>query len=974
MLGVTNLLAPLSAVNAEDALTWSEVESRSTAKTLRAKSFKFIMPAHDVFLYAITEPNTYHVRYNKYDNRATWTMEISDYVYDTNTGTLRNNEYHLTWYTFSKWNTWSDLNGTDYEQWANVHNWRTDTWTTDVYAKWTANKYNIHYDLNPWTWTSTPNSGASHPTEVEYDSGFTVSNPSRTWYTFSGWDISDMDTTEHLIGTETGSTETAFTKAESFKNLRANNEKTVQFKAQWIADQIRYKVTHNLETLSGGAYVQTGEAESFSWAADSIQTPAEKTFEWFEPNAATTPTGAAIWTVNDYKTFVYQYNRKLVNFVLSAGTWVASATASGTVSTPALTVNEKSTGNKDFKYDEPLKLTFTLKTWYTGGTWDGSSSFNMPSTPTSRTVTATPIVYTVTWIYHGWTGEAPNVDVYSKTYTVESGDFYLPNSLTRPHSVFSWWIQNVGDTPSKTVKIASWSHTDYQYEAVYDCVPWYKYHDNTPQEECVPEENTPYKVEHYQQQLNGSYTIVKTDNPTGTTDTDAIWTWKTYIWFSGWYLSGTAQKIKWDKSTVVQVRYDRNSYNRTITPTTWVTVETTQAAHSPANGPYLYEDTVTIKATTGAWYTFTNWTVTDASGSVDVADANALTTTFQMPAGPVTIKANVTLNEYNITYNLNSGSVSWNPANYTVESENIILNNPTRDHSVFLWWTWTDHTELFSWNVVAIAKWSTWPKSFVANWWCGAWYHAEGNSCVANTYTVTINYMDGGNDGTTASGTKIETFTYDQVKEIPNPTQDWYTFAWWTITWMSGNVEHQIWSPTNKTTESGATSVLWTGFMNLTTVENGDVTFTATWTANTNTKYEVHYMLEELDGKYMESWALAQTDLSGTTNAELTLNNLERYELSGFTYTGWALESSQSLPSPLVTTTNIAKDGTTKIYLYYSRRSFEVFLNGNHNVVLSGAGKYTYGEDVTVTATPATWYHFVRWEKRSSKTDLWLSE
>jgi hypothetical protein len=57
-----------------------------------------------------------------------------------------------------------------------------------------------------------------------------------------------------------------------------------------------------------------------------------------------------------------------------------------------------------------------------------------------------------------------------------------------------------------------------------------------------------------------------------------------------------------------------------------------------------------------------------------------------MPASPVVIKANVTPNEYNITYELHDGNLTGgetNPSTYTVEDE-FTLNEPVRDHSVFL--------------------------------------------------------------------------------------------------------------------------------------------------------------------------------------------------------------------------------------------------------------------------------------------------
>ena len=39
-----------------------------------------------------------------------------------------------------------------------------------------------------------------------------------------------------------------------------------------------------------------------------------------------------------------------------------------------------------------------------------------------------------------------------------------------------------------------------------------------------------------------------------------------------------------------------------------------------------------------------------------------------------------------------------------------------------------------------------------------------------------------------------------------------------------------------------------------------------------------------------------------------------------------------------------------------------------HIGTLSGAGQYEYGEEVTVSATVKTWYHFKEWRKKKDNT------
>jgi hypothetical protein len=179
-----------------------------------------------------------------------------------------------------------------------------------------------------------------------------------------------------------------------------------------------------------------------------------------------------------------------------------------------------------------------------------------------------------------------------------------------------------------------------------------------------------------------------------------------------------------------------------------------------------------------------------------------------MPASQVVIKANVKTNVYNLTiisHGWKNGSTS---GTYTVE-QTVKLTNPTRDHSEFAWWSWTDlsgptmHVE-FSGR----AKDSVYEET----WKCHTWYHASGaNECVANQYSGSVYYDYPNEHGAPVT---IE-FTYDQVTNLDNPSDSWYDFVWWRITWMSGWVEHYI--GTLPVTGDSVDSTKATEFKNLST-------------------------------------------------------------------------------------------------------------------------------------------------------------
>ena len=106
-------------------------------------------------------------------------------------------------------------------------------------------------------------------------------------------------------------------------------------------------------------------------------------------------------------------------------------------------------------------------------------------------------------------------------------------------------------------------------------------------------------------------------------------------------------------------------------------------------------------------YTFTGWT-----GS----NGNTPQITVTIPKGTFGDK-NYTANwkpiNYTITYNYNGGNTT-NPTSYTIESDTIKLNNPSKQGFRFLGWTGSNgNTSQLS---VSIPKGSYGDKSFTANW------------------------------------------------------------------------------------------------------------------------------------------------------------------------------------------------------------------------------------------------------------------
>lgn len=191
-----------------------------------------------------------------------------------------------------------------------------------------------------------------------------------------------------------------------------------------------------------------------------------------------------------------------------------------------------------------------------------------------------------------------------------------------------------------------------------------------------------------------------------------------------------------------------------------------------------------------------------------------------------------------------------------------------------------------------------------------------------------------------------DTFKYTYAKNV-TATAQWnaanikftsvtrtgYTFAGWKC-----SVDGKIYKAGDTYTINEGTSKL-------------DVTFTATWTANTNTKYVVKHWKQNIGGNASQhnstNYTLADTDnFTGTTDTTVR-PSVKNYE--GFT-------------APSVQTVAINGDGSTVVNYYYTRNKYTIanvditIGNGISNV--SGLGTYYYGQEVTLTANLKSGYHW----------------
>ena len=306
----------------------------------------------------------------------------------------------------------------------------------------------------------------------------------------------------------------------------------------------------------------------------------------------------------------------------------------------------------------------------------------------------------------------------------------------------------------------------------------------------------------------------------------------TFIGWTGTGLDGLIMTVTIEKGSVgdriYEANWQANTYTITFNPNggsvanTTITVTYDQA--------YTLTDPEWTGHTFGGWY----------EGNKKVTSGTWTRTS------DLELTAKWDIVEYDITYNLNSGTnSSSNPSKYTVDDE-VILVAPTRTGYTFTGWTYAGQTTpVLS---VTIPVGTIGNKEYTANW-------------TADSYTLTFD-ADG---GTVSPGSK--TVTYDASFTLPTPTKSGYTFAGW----YSGTKQY-----TNGT---------WKDTSNL--------TLKAHWTANS---YTVTY--DDTAETRANVIVTFNYNYSGSTSSTVTLTNGQTLSYptvptrSGYAFAGWYTNSS----------------------------------------------------------------------------------
>ena len=523
----------------------------------------------DTVLTAKAILNTYTITYNL-DGWANNVNNPSTYTVESWAITLQ--QPTKTWYTFLWW-TWD--NGDDAELSVTITSWSTGNRTYN--AVWQANIYNINYNLSDGT------HGASYSDVATYDTPFTVSNPTRIWFTFAGWRITDMDGVVHTYGTGTTTDSSiASTLATWFNNLHSISWATVNFEALWTINQYNVVVsltpewwgTLYVESINNSWSNRTGWSQYWDYSTpiqlyDSLLIGSENCppLQRGSKKTAPDPYGTCLLTEviptesNAQYTYTFSWwNNECGDTVTHDCEIIAEFTR--TLNSYDVTFNSNwwtptpytqniAYGSRATKPSDPTRTGYTFAGWIlSGNDFDFNTDITWAITLVAKWTLNT---YTITYNLNWWTETTAN----PTSYTVESWAITLAKP-TKVWYTFLWWTWANWNVPQTGVTIPAWSTGNKEYNAVWQA--------NT---------NTQYVVYHYVKPVWSSiYELAETQTWHGTTDSTLVLSWLAKAWFvcvhyRRWSLTWTENwpweivvqtTIKWDGSTKIYLYYDRDSH------------------------------------------------------------------------------------------------------------------------------------------------------------------------------------------------------------------------------------------------------------------------------------------------------------------------------------------------------------------------------------------------------------------------------
>ena len=512
--------------------------------------------------------------------------------------------------------------------------------------------------------------------------------------------------------------------------------------------------------------------------------------------------------------------------------------------------------------------------------------------------------------------------------------------------------------------------------------------------------DTAYRVDHYVEAFDGTYSLRESDNLNGTTAEDTNAVAKPYEWFTP--KTFAQQKIKGDGSTVVNIEYTRNSY----------TVGYVSDGVEVSSWDFKYEQTIPRPEISKAWYTFNGWSwattmpaentileaqwtantntqytvkhllqnIEDNNYTEDTVARETKTGTTDTPTaatvknyswftaqavsqvnidgdGQAIVEIKYTRNSYTITFHTDAGSNVWPiTAKYgaTITTPNAPIKRgyqfdhwspalpvtmPAENMDLYAVWAPREDTTYYVEHYLADLDWN-YPSTPAYK---DKKYGTTEQQTQAEVRTV---------EGYTASWFNQETISGDETTVV----RIYYTRNLYTITY-DGNggsnpdaiqLKFGASIPKDKvTTRVGYTFVEWLG---ADTVPANNVTLVAQWTPNTNTKYTVRHLWQNT----ADNWYSQQEteELYGTTDSRAIVT----------------FKDYDGFKTPIYENKKIAANGSTVIDVKYDRQEYTISFNSDGGSSVNSIVA-RYGASLTQPTNPSLeGYVFSGWIPEFSTT------
>ena len=837
-------------------------------------------PTKAITLYARWSATGYSITYTL--NGGTVSGNPTSYTADTATFTLKNPTKNG--YDFAGW---TGSNGTTPQTSVSIA--KGSTGNKSYTANWTPKTYSISYTLNSGTVSGNP---TSYTIET---ATFTLKNPTRTNYTFTGWTGSNGTSPETTVTIEKGST--------GDKSYTAN----------WSQNVISYTISYNYDGGTAGpsaptsanvdSYVQisnpTKSGYTFKgWTISGMNPTSSKKCYYGSSttdssNQSTTSTSLSGITATRFK-----------NLRTSAGTVTFKATWEAISTTVTYTISYNyASGNKGtyaptsgtvgsyVRISNPTRSGYTFNGWsisgmnpssskpcYYGDTQTDSSNTKKTSGTTLSNITSQyfkdlrntsgTVTFTATWT------EVPAEDnTYNITYSLGTG---ATAGSPAPTSGTKGTYINIANPTRTNYTFTGWNITGLDSGTHYHGTskPTYGNYGATS---VTGTSISGVKSTWFNLQATGTVTFTATWESTQTTTSYTI----SYNYDGG--TKGTYAPTSANVGSYVQIS---NPTKSGYTFKGWSISGLSVSYTNPAYHGTTQTDSSNTKVTSG----------TTLSGITSTYFKN-----LRSSSGTVTFTATWEAvpeedNEYSITYVLGTGGTAGNPAPTNgTKGTYINIANPTRANYEFNGWnitgldsgthyhgnskpTWGDYgaTSVSGTSISGVK--STWFKlqatgtvTFTATWTA---------TSTATSYAISYN-LDSGTAGTYAPTSG----TVGEYVRISNPTKSGYTFTGWTISGINPSSTNPCYHGSTQTDSSNTRVTSGTSLSRITSEyfknlrnTSGTVTFTATWeSTQTTTSYTIAY---SLGGGQAGTYAPTSADVG----SYVQISNPTR---TNYTFAGW---------------------------------------------------------------------------------------